>query len=178
MKFNFKSSKAASAARDAMITIISIVTLSFNRKNGWSVVASTLLGGGVTRTSTLLGHAGDFSQADLKKAVKDAHARNKRVQPACASERTTPCYHMDVVGNTLIVESYFPESIVPLHEKAGAGFKVELTSPVGTDARSIEIVNALKAYDPEAPKPGQLIFSQHCVFNAGQHLAIAEALNG
>jgi hypothetical protein len=72
MKFNFNSNKAAKAARDTMITIISIVTLSFHGKNGWSVVASTLLGGGVVRNKTLLGHS--FSKADLKKAIKEAHA--------------------------------------------------------------------------------------------------------
>ena len=174
MKFNFKSNKAASAARDAMMTIISIVTLSFNVKNGWSVMSSTLLGNGVTRDSNLLGF--EFTAAQLKKAIKEAHARNKRVQPACASQRTTPCYSYELQGNMLIVEPVFPADIVPLHDKAGEGFRVELTQPVGTDASALEVVNALKAYDPSEPKRGELIFSQHCVYNAGQLLQLAKAL--
>ena len=174
MKFNFNSSKAAKAARDTMITIMSIVTLSFHGKNGWSVVASTLLGGGVVREKTLLGHS--FSKADLKKAIKEAHARNKRVQPACATERTTPCYHLEVVGQTLKVESYFPADIIPHYEGVGEGFQVELTHPAGSDASALEIVNALKAYDPKDAKPGDLIFSQHCVYNAAQLRELAKAL--
>ena len=174
MKFNFNSNKAAKAARDTLITIMSIVTLSFHGKNGWSVVASTLLGGGVVRNKTLLGHS--FSKADLKKAIKEAHARNKRVQPACTSERTTPCYSLELYGNMLIVEPVFPADIIPLHDKAGEGFRVELTQPVGTDASALEVVNALKAYDPAEPKRGEIIFSQHCVYNAGQLIQLAKAL--
>tara|TARA_E500000305_G_scaffold43560_1_gene33698 strand:+ start:1054 stop:1635 length:582 start_codon:yes stop_codon:yes gene_type:complete len=174
MKFNFNSNKAASAARDAMMTIISIVTLSFHVKNGWSVMATTVLGGGVTRNSNFLGFT--FSKAELKKAIKEAHARNKRVQPACASERTTPCYSYELQGNMLIVEPVFPADIVPHHDKVGEGFQVKLTHPVGTDASALEIVNALKAYDPAEPKRGELIFSQHCVYNAGQLLQLAKAL--
>tara|TARA_R110002020_G_scaffold470393_1_gene696244 strand:- start:318 stop:845 length:528 start_codon:yes stop_codon:yes gene_type:complete len=174
MKFNFNSNKAASAARDAMMTIISIVTLSFHVKNGWSVMATTVLGGGVTRDSNLLGF--EFTAAQLKKAIKEAHARNKRVQPACASERTTPCYSLELYGNMLIVKPVFPADIVPLHDKAGEGFRVELTQPVGTDASALEVVNALKAYDPSEPKRGELIFSQHCVYNAGQLIQLAKAL--
>ena len=174
MKFNFSSNKAASAARDAMMTIISIVTLSFNAKNGWSVMASTILGGGVTRDTNLLGF--EFTAAQLKKAIKEAHARNKRVQPACTSERTTPCYSLELYGNMLIVEPVFPADIIPLHDKAGEGFRVELTQPVGTDASALEVVNALKAYDPAEPKRGEIIFSQHCVYNAGQLIQLAKAL--
>ena len=174
MKFDFSSNKAAKSARDAMMTIISIVTLSFNTKDGWSVLATTILGGGATQNKNLLGFK--FSAAQLTKAIKEGHARNKRVQPLVASERTTPCYSYELHGNMLIVEPVFPADIVPLHDKAGEGFRVELTQPVGTDASALEVVNALKAYDPSEPKRGELIFSQHCVYNAGQLLQLAKAL--
>ena len=176
MKFDFTSNQAAKAARDAMMTIISIVTLSFNTKDGWSVLATTILGGGATQNKNLLGFK--FSAAQLTKAIKEGHARNKRIQPMVSSERTTPCYEYSVVDGVLNVVPVFPDEIVPFHEDALDGFRVKLSHPQGTDASALEIVNALRKYDPKGmdysnPPKGTLIFSLHCVYNARQLNALA-----
>ena len=176
MKFDFTSNKAAKAARDGMMTIISIVTLSFNTKDGWSVLATTILGGGATQNKNLLGFK--FSAAQLTKAIKEGHARNKRIQPMVSSERTTPCYEYSVVDGVLNVVPVFPDEIVPFHEDALDGFRVKLSHPQGTDASALEIVNALRKYDPKGmdysnPPKGTLIFSLHCVYNARQLNALA-----
>jgi len=179
MKFDFSSNKAAKSARNAMMTIISIVTLSFNTKDGWSVLATTILGGGATQNQNLLGFK--FSAAQLTKAIKEGHARNKRIQPMVSSERTTPCYEYSVVDGVLNVVPVFPADIVPLHEAAGEGFQVKLSHPQGTDASALEIVNALRKYDPKGldysnPTKGTLIFSLHCVYNA-RHLNALASVN-
>ena len=176
MKFDFSSNKAAKAARDGMMTIISIVTLSFNTKDCWSVLATTILGGGATQNKNLLGFK--FSAAQLTKAIKEGHARNKRIQPMVSSERTTPCYEYSVVDGVLNVVPVFPDEIVPFHEDALDGFRVKLSHPQGTDASALEIVNALRKYDPKGmdysnPPKGTLIFSLHCVYNARQLNALA-----
>ena len=175
MKFNFSNSKAAAAARasSSSFTLFSIVSAVIaDWANGTvEILATTLIGRTVSR-KVVATFTGEASYEEIRKAIKAGHDRNRSMAP-CEAERVTPCYIAELEGNVLTLREAFPsykakngktvESPFPQWEAVGTGKVITLSDTTDTDLLNAEAWKAIKDLDPTDPKPGDVLFSQHCV---------------
>mgnify|MGYP003651119265 FL=1 len=185
MKNFFKKSESTFVAPNK---VMSVVSFSFDRNEGWQVIATTLLpNAGYKAEREVVGTLGFEAQSDavVKNLVKQAHDSNRElvsIIPAGKDgEQVRPAYWATVArstgGYTLTVEALMPKAIAPYIEGVGAGFSVDLKTKTYGRKLKAEVGQILSSYDPQDAPAGSIVFSL-CVANGSGYVSMYKALNG